>query len=253
MTIPLQDKLIYGPLRSRRFGRSLGVNLLPRGQKICNFNCPYCQYENTVTEKPLGFPSLEEIEAEVERLFVDLKERKEEIDWITVAGNGEPTLHPEFPHAARLLATLRNEFLPGVPVGILSNASTCHRPEIREGLLCFDGRFMKLDAGSAQAFRSVNEPSSGIRWEEMIEGLRLLPGIVLQSFFFTGYFKENVGEQAVNDWIETVGAVQPESVQVYSLDRPPRDSRILPVSRRILQEIADRLTERTGVQAYVFE
>ncbi|MBI3314000.1 MAG: hypothetical protein HYZ83_07175 [Candidatus Omnitrophica bacterium] len=87
----------------------------------------------------------------------------------------------------------------------------------------------------------------------MIEGLRLLKNTVLQSLFFTGHHMQNTGEEAVREWIQAVGAIQPEFVQVYSLGRSPKDSRILPVSRKVLDKISEQLTEETGVPSSVFE
>ncbi len=250
---PLQSEIVYGPLQSRRFGASLGINLLPIDQKLCNFDCPYCQYGESRLEKPAFFPTLNEMESAISAFFNRHKNKSSKISWITIAGNGEPTLYPKFPEAIDQLISLRNQFLPGVPIGILSNSSTCHRPEIYGALSRLDGRYMKLDAGSSWKFWSVNKPSEGVRWEEMIEGLRRLKNTVLQSLFFTGHYMQNTSEETVRDWIETVKTIQPGFVQIYSLSRPPGDSRILPVSPSVLGQISEELTAKTGIPSSVFE
>src|SRR3989338_1461915 len=147
MTIPLQSSVVYGPIDSRRFGKSLGINLLPSDQKICSFDCLYCQYGETAINKLGSFPDLGHIHEEVQERLIKSKENKEGLSWIMIAGNGEPTLHPQFHEAVKLLLSLREAYAPAVPIGILSNSSTCHRPDIQDSLLKLDGRFMKLDAG----------------------------------------------------------------------------------------------------------
>lgn len=249
--MPLQTGIVYGPLHSRRFGASLGINLLATDQKLCNFNCPYCQYGDSHLEGPAVMPTAEEIDSEVSSVLRTFESDPSKINSITIAGNGEPTLHLEFPQIVDRLIALRDRSLPGVPIGILSNSSTCHRPHIREALSRLDARFMKLDAGSSWKFRSVNKPAEGVRWEEMIGGLCRLENTVLQSMFFAGHM-QNISQDIVQDWIGTVKMIQPRSVQIYSLDRPPADARILPASPGVLRKISEELTERTGISSAVF-
>src|SRR3989338_1971605 len=96
MTIPLQSSVVYGPIDSRRFGKSLGINLLPSDQKICSFDCLYCQYGPTAIQKGISYPSPIQVGEEVKEVLTRLRESKEDIHWIMIAGNGEPTLHPQF-------------------------------------------------------------------------------------------------------------------------------------------------------------
>ena len=250
MTIPLQNGIIYGPVKSRRFGRSLGINLLPSAYKICTFDCLYCQYGETSSAVP-SFPSLDLIDKEVDDFFSDVHAQDMLIDWVTIAGNGEPTIHPQFDEAIDIILRNRDRHLYKVPVGILSNSSTCHRPEIRRSLLKLDGRFMKLDAGNLAVFNRVNRPSAVEDYDQMIRGLRLLKPLVIQSMFIAGRI-DNTREEDVNLWIEKIESIRPEAVQIYSIERSTRDTGILVVPKDKLEWVASRLKEKTGISSQVF-
>lgn len=252
MTIPLQNSIVYGPMESRRFGKSLGINLLPTDQKVCSFDCLYCQYSKTETPKQSVFPSLSQIENEFKDGVGRLKEKNQEITWITIAGNGEPTLYPRFSDAVDLLMGLRDDCAPGIPIGILSNSSTCHREDIRDSLLKLDGRFMKLDAGDTLTHWALNQPVSAAGWKNMIGGLYQLHHIVLQSMFVDGVV-DNTSDLVVQDWLRTVDYIKPEAVQVYTIDRPTRHEGVLAVDKERLQVIANQVTTRTGIPAYIYD
>jgi len=250
MPIQLQNSVVYGPLESRRFGKSLGINLLPTEAKACTFDCLYCQYGET-QKQPMRFPDLATIKKEVESAFSQWALRSEAVDNITIAGNGEPTLHPQFPEVVKLLTAARDRFLPDIPIGILSNSSTCHRTEIADSLLDLDARFMKLDAGGPDVFHLLNRPFSRESWSQMIGGLYHLRKLVIQSMFVSGS-ADNTSEETLEEWMIAIGYIGPESVQVYTIQRSPSDSEIVPVLPERLIHIAKTLTARTKVPATVY-
>ncbi len=250
MPIPLQNGIIYGPVRSRRFGASLGINLLPADAKVCSMSCVYCQYEDTQASSAVHFPLLEEIERALQEALADFK-KSPAYDWLMICGNGEPTLYPFFDEAVNRILKIRDELAPGLKVGILSNSITCERFEIRQALLKLDGRYMKLDAGKSEFFLKVNRVARSSAWTNVIYGLSRLPNIVLQSMFVRGAV-DNTSEQEIDDWIEAVRYIQPLRVQVYTVERPPQEDRILPVSSEKLEQIAERLTLKTKIPASVF-
>ena len=204
MTIPLQTGIVYGPMKSRRFGRSLGINLLPENRKVCTFGCLYCQYEDAEKESFAEFPSLEQIEEEADAFFSCSISAP--YDWITIAGNGEPTLYPQFSEAVEILSRLRDQYLYGVPIGILSNASTCGIREIHNALMKLDGRFMKLDAGEKKTFEALNRPRKTDQWTEIIHGLHDLKRCVIQSMFITGSL-DNTSEKEISEWIKIINYI----------------------------------------------
>ncbi len=252
MTIALQDSVVYGPLSSRRFGRSLGINLLPTDQKQCTFSCVYCQYADTDKTEHPHFPLLRQLRLELLHYFQKAYRAGAAPDQITIAGNGEPTLHPEFPQAIDEILKLRDLFFEKVPVGILTNSSTCFAPRIREALLRLDARFMKLDAGQIAKFSEINRPHRIAQWGQMIEGLKNLPGIILQSMFVTGSY-DNSADPVVDEWIDLVASIRPMSVQVYSVDRHPFVEDVVAVEKFKLYEIAQKLTEKTEIECQVYE
>ena len=133
MLLELQRKIIYGPVNSRRLGRSLGINILPRSQKICSFNCLYCQYglndrKNSKNNKVI-FPDQNEVLLAVENA---LKHLDPPPAYLTFSGNGEPTLHPEFPDIVDRIQWLKKKQCPESKTAILSNSSTVTTPKIKK-------------------------------------------------------------------------------------------------------------------------
>ncbi|HTL70598.1 MAG TPA: radical SAM protein [Candidatus Eisenbacteria bacterium] len=250
-TISLQTGVVYGPVRSRRFGRSLGLNILPTERRVCTLNCVYCQYPDTPDPQPCHFPSLEKVESEVAERFTAIRDRAEEIDWVLFSGNGEPTLHPHFTGIVSSVLRLRDRLIPGTPVGILSNSSTSFLPRIRTALSLLDARFMKLDAGSLYMFKNVNRPLSTFLWGDVVFGLSLLPNIALQSMFVRGKVN-NTDPRSVEDWIDAVDCIRPSEVQVYTVDRTPQEPGVEPVPFPRLQAIAAKLRATAQVPVSVY-
>ena len=256
--IPLQDAVVYGPIQSRRFGHSLGINVLPLTRKVCSSNCVYCQYGWTEPARPErgepveGLKRALQLLAEIEAAFQRHVELATPVDCLTIAGNGEPTLHPDLEALILGLLRLRDRYFPGVPVGILSDATQLMRPSVRRALVRLELRCMKFDAADETMWRRLNLPLVPVAFDAMVAALADLPDTVLQSMFVQGAC-DNTEEAHLARWIEAVGRIRPRAVQVYTVDRPTAAEGILPVPREQLQVIADRLTAATGIPADVFE
>ncbi|MBN2288383.1 MAG: radical SAM protein [Candidatus Glassbacteria bacterium] len=251
---PLQAGIIYGPIDSRRLGRSLGINILPTSKKVCTFDCLYCQYGFTTcryeseTLKQFELPGTEQVTTELGQALA----LAGELDAITLAGNGEPTLNPQFAGIARAVAGLRDRLKPGVPVCILSNASTLDRADVREGLKYVDRKVMKLDAGTQKLYSAINRPSAGLKIDAVAGHLAGMEGVEIQSLFFEGPLS-NADEVSVASWLDLLGRIGPAAVQVYTLDRTPADNSLRPVGRSRLEEIAAAARKRlpqAEVRAY---
>jgi len=253
----LSDGVTYGPVKSRRLGSSLGVNILPFGVKVCSFNCNYCQCgwtTDTVDPEALAkytFPTAREVGDGLRKTLEGLKAKGETLDCITLAGNGEPTLHPDFLKVVREILSVRDEVMPGVRVDILSNAAHLDRADVVEGLNLLDARYMKLDAGNEGQFLNMNSPVTEIGIWDVVKQLPKLKDFTIQAMFTHGR-RDNTDEKSVVDWINTVKRVKPKSVQIYSVDRFPADKKITKVERELLDEIAQALTQQTGIAAEVF-
>lgn len=249
MAIPLQQHIVYGPVRSRRLGRSLGVNLLPIGLKICNMNCAYCQYGWTRGQRPSKarmkpWPSPAQVSAAVAARLRRAARDDESLDRLTVAGHGEPTLHPEFEEIVERLVEIRDRLAPDLRLAVLSNSTTAAWPGVRRALGMFDDRYMKLDAGDPITYAHVNGLGSSIG--TIVDALRDLPRVVVQAMFVSdGKGRvDNTTEGAINEWLGALDAIQPSRVQVYTIDRPPALEGLRAVPMRRLREIAERVRAR---------
>ena len=154
----LFDKVIFGPIRSRRLGLSLGVNLLPPTSKVCNFNCIYCECGwNTHDRKP-PLNSREEVAEALRAKLCEMAAEGECPDVITFAGNGEPTIHPDFEAIIDDTLALRDELSPSARVSVLSNATMLHRQSVCRALAKVDNNILKLDSAFDATARLMNGP-----------------------------------------------------------------------------------------------
>jgi len=247
MLMPLHEGIVYGPVRSRRLGRSLGINLTPAHLKLCSFNCSYCQYgwsEHSRRAPQPAFehwPSAATVAKAVAAAVRALLAQGDRIDRLTLAGHGEPTMHPKFKEVVTALRKVRDELVPGVPLAVLSNASMLDRTDVREALAEIDERYMKLDAGDTLTLRSVNGTPLSI--EQLVTGLKKVPDIVIQSMFVkdrTGRV-DNTGDLTVINWVGALDRIRPKAVQVYTIDRTPAFPYLQQVPAARLREIVQRV------------
>jgi wyosine [tRNA(Phe)-imidazoG37] synthetase (radical SAM superfamily) len=244
---------IYGPYDSRRFGRSLGVNPLPKGARLCNFDCIYC--ECAAGSWPLEwdlrpqFPSPEEIHDAL-LAATDMFDQRD-LDSITIAGNGEPTLSPYLNAIVDVVNAARDRDWPHARTVILSNGTMCHKPAVRAALAKLDDRVIKLDAGSKWILEQLNRPTGRLPMAELLSRISTVPQIVIQSMFVHGPV-DNTGAEEIRTWASWVARLKPTSVQIYSLDRLPAKSWVRKVSRNELESIADYVETTTGTPTYVY-
>jgi wyosine [tRNA(Phe)-imidazoG37] synthetase (radical SAM superfamily) len=250
-TIPLQRGIIYGPVASRRLGRSLGINLLPADCKLCSFDCIYCHYGRTQVKslhpEEDAFPSVQEVLTAVEMAL----QGELDFDYLTFSGNGEPTLHPNFAEIVFEVRILRDRLRPQVKLAVLSNSSTAHLHMVREALNLVDAPIMKLDAGDPSTLNAVNRPAAGVSLEQILAGLKGLPELVIQSVFIDGKVS-NVWGAPYEAWLSALADLDPLRVQIYSIDRPVPDAGVEKVKPVMLQRVAREVEGLTGlpVQAY---
>jgi len=249
--LPLKQEIIYGPVNSRRLGRSLGINLLPARCKVCSFDCVYCQYGRTRVKAldpgPDGFPTLAEVITAVEAALTS----GPDFDHFTFSGNGEATLHPQWPEIVEAVRQLRDRHRPAARLTLLSNSSTAARPAVRATLARLDVPIMKLDAGDEATLAAINCPTGGISLEAIVEGLAQVPGLSIQSVMVEGAVTNCAGP-AFEHWLDTLARLKPLRVQVYSTDRPVPEAGVERVPPERLQQIAARAAQETGldVRAY---
>ena len=254
---PLVDSVVYGPFASRRLGSSLGVNLLPFGVKVCAFNCNYCQcgwtfdLADAATLASWTWPTPAEIAVGLEKRLKELKAAGTTFEAITIAGNGEPTLHPEFARAVEEVLGARDRAAKGVPVHILTNGANLAKPGVAEALNLLDERHVKLDAGTESMFLEMNSPTEDIGIWDVMRGVKGLVDFVVQAMFTRGR-RDNSTPDEVDAWIEAIKRIKPKRVDVYSISREPADAQILAVDDDRLREIAKLCEKNTGIPTAAF-
>ena len=250
--LPLQKGILYGPINSRRLGRSLGINLMPQKYKLCSFNCVYCHYgwtnEHTTDLKPFAadLPEFDEVMHAIQNMLVS----KQQFDYITFSGNGEPTLHPQFAALAAEIARLRDKLRPDVKIALLSNSSGLNAA-VKESIMHIDLPVFKLDAGTQKTFSAINRPAQGLDLERITEYLQSLNGIYIQTVLVNGS-PCNTKSGELQAYCDRLKIIRPRKAHIYSIDRPVPNANIERVVPDDLEKIAVSCTEETGVEVQAF-
>ena len=234
---------IFGPVKSRRLGVSLGINLLPKDGKVCTFDCIYCECGLNADHRPTSkMPTREEVRTKLEEKLQQMKRAGESPDVLTFAGNGEPTCHPDFSAIIDDTLRLRDEYFPNARVSVLSNATQLHRENVRRALLRVDNNILKLDTVNASYISKVDRPTGRYDVQEVIGYLKMFRGqAVIQTMFMKGDGYDNTSDDFVAPWLQTVIDIAPREVMIYTVDRETPVAGILKASREELDAIRDRV------------
>lgn len=249
MATILFNQVIFGPIKSRRLGISLGVNLLPTDSKLCNFNCIYCECGwNRTGEGKKEFNSRQVVREALEAKLVELAANHALPDNITFSGNGEPTMHPDFAAIIDDTIALRDKYAPNAKVSVLTNATMIGRSDVREALLRVDRAILKLDSGFDETVRLLDNPQGAYSVSQTVERMKGLEGkMVLQTIFLRGSCNgvpvDNTTEREVSRWLEMVQEVKPREIMIYTIDRETPAPDLQKVSVDELERIADRARE----------
>ena len=254
----LFDEIVFGPVKSRRFGISLGINLLPLQGKMCTFNCIYCECGLTEERKKekLKLFSASEINASLQSRFEALKSGGLAPDNITFAGNGEPTLHPEFESIIENTIRLRDIFFPKAMITVLSNATRLDRASVKSALLRIDNNVLKLDAGTNKTFLAINRPTHPITLEKVVRELKNFGGnLTVQTMLIRGDVDgnqvDNTTEEELTLWLKHIKEINPKLVMLYPIDRQTPYRTLEKVPEPEFHALAKRI-EELGIKAEVF-
>lgn len=235
-------KYLFGPVPSRRLGRSLGVDLVPL--KTCTQNCIYCQ---------LGKDSPQVLErkeyAPVEAILEELRRKIDEgleADFVTISGSGEPTLHSKLGEIVDAVHQMT-----GIPVAIITNGTLLSREEVRRDCAKADLVMPSLDAGSPEVFEKINKPHKDIDFEEFAEGLVQFRNEFKGQYWLEVFFCEgiNTDDKSISDLKSWIDKIRPDRVQVNTSVRPVVHKEAAKVEAAKLHEIATRLGENAEVIA----
>ena len=245
---------IFGPIRSRRLGISLGINLLPGDGKVCTFDCIYCECGFNADHKPhTHFPSRDEVAVALEKKLQQMQGEGVMPDVLTFAGNGEPTVHPHFAEIIDDTIALRDKYCPGAKVSVLSNSTRITRPDVFEALMKVDNNILKLDTIDPEYIGCIDRPTGEYNLNTILERMRAFNGrIVIQSMFLKGIADgmdvDNTGDAYVQPWIDAVRKIAPREVMIYTIDRETPMSGLEKATKDELDRIV-RMLESAGIKA----
>ncbi|MBQ7947448.1 MAG: radical SAM protein [Bacteroidaceae bacterium] len=245
---------IFGPVHSRRLGISLGINLLPDDGKVCTFDCLYCECGLNATRrsrKPL--PTREEVAGALENKLSEMQAEGVRPDVLTFAGNGEPTIHPQFPEIIADTITLRNRFCPNAKVSVLTNATLITRDKVFNALKLVDNNIVKLDTVNTEYIQNIDRPTGSYDLATIIERMKAFNGqAVIQTMFMKGVANgidvNNTGDEYVLPWIAAVKEIAPREVMIYTIDRETPTEGLEKASHEELDRIVE-LLKREGIKA----
>lgn len=216
---------IFGPIKSRRLGISLGINLLPEDGKVCTFDCIYCECGLNRNRRPkAALPTREEVRASLQMVLSSMKEKNELLDVLTFAGNGEPTIHPQFAEIIEDTRELRDHYYPLARISVLSNATQLHKPQVFEALLKVDNNIQKLDTVDAGYISQIDAPVGHYDVNAVIRHLKAFNGkVIVQTMFLKGMVGgrdvDNTSDKYVLPWLEAIKEIAPSQVMIYTIDR----------------------------------
>ncbi len=254
----LFDQTIFGPVISRRLGISLGINLLPNDSKLCSFDCIYCECGWNPAKGTVKaiLPTRIEVKNMLRDKLVIMKNEGNLPDGITFAGNGEPTLHPDFAAIVDDTVELRNEICPDARIAVLSNSTMLHKIKVVEALKKVDDNIMKLDSGIPETIRILDQPVGRFDLQSVVRNLKQFEGeLIIQTMFIRGTFGgemiDNTNQEELVAWITLLQEIRPKSVMIYTIarDTPANDLHSVPTGE--LETIADRVRKETGLEVQV--
>lgn len=247
---------IFGPVRSRRLGVSLGINLMPGDGKLCTFDCIYCECGLNGDHRPrLPRPTRQEVAHALDERLQKMRREGISPNVLTFAGNGEPTTHPDFSGIIDDTLALRDKFFPAARVSVLSNSTFSMRPLVHDALMKVDNNILKLDTVSPDYIRRVDQPLGHYDVEEIIGSLKSFKGhVIVQSIFIKGTSDgrdvDNTGDLYVLPWLEAVKEIRPSMVMVYTIDRATPCPTLLKASPAELDRIATMVRD-AGIEVEV--
>jgi wyosine [tRNA(Phe)-imidazoG37] synthetase (radical SAM superfamily) len=253
----LFNEIIFGPVSSRRLGVSLGINLLPTDYKFCTFNCVYCECGWTLkSDKKIKLPTAAEVNEALEQVLEDYNQKGKTIDSITFAGNGEPTIHPDFEKVIDDTIASRNRFMPQALISVLSNASQLNKPKVTNALAKVDRNILKLDAGTEKTYQLINQAQSHLKFDKIVDYLKNFQGnLIIQTLFIRGEHGgekfDNTTEAEVSAWLKLLTEIKPKSVMIYPIERDTPEEKLEKIDHKTLRNIALRV-EKLGFKAEMY-
>ena len=255
MSTVIYPSPIFGPIKSRRLGISLGINLLPGDGKVCTFDCIYCECGFNAERRPQSkFPTRQHVAESLERKLQEMKAEGLAPDVLTFAGNGEPTAHPDFAQIIDDTLALRNRYFPQAKVSVLTNGTRIIRDDVFEALKRVDNNIVKLDTVDIDYITRIDRPVGRYDLSEIIARMKAFDGqCVVQTLFMKGtdadgLSVDNTTPAYVVPWLDAVTQIAPREVMIYTIDRETPMHSLQKATPAELDSIVAQLQER-GLKA----
>lgn len=240
---------VFGPIKSRRLGTSLGLNLTPDDGKICSFDCLYCEAGfNAQGPGTTGFAPRAKVAADLEARLKDMAEKGERLDVITFSGNGEPTLHPDFAAIVDDTIALRDRYVPEAAISVLSNSTRIADKSVVDALAKVDNNILKLDSAVTRTMRMIDRPQSpSFTSESVIAQLEPIgDGCIIQTMLLSGVTPDgeefdNTTDAEVDALIDAYRRIGPREVMLYTIDRATPWGQLRRVDSATISRVADRV------------
>ncbi|HPW65469.1 MAG TPA: radical SAM protein [Salinivirgaceae bacterium] len=252
----LFDSIVFGPVYSRRLGSSLGINLLPANKKVCTFNCIYCEcgFTHATTEKS-KLPSTTDVITTIENSLILNKKEGKTIDHITFAGNGEPTIHPNFLEIIEKIIVLKQKYFPDSKIAALTNGTQLHKPDVVKALSLVDNPIIKLDSAIEETVHIMDSPLVDYNLKNVIEAMiKMNSNFILQTMFIRaeckGVIVDNTTDFEVNAWLDVLKRIKPRLVQIYTISRIPASISVEKINAETLEAIALKVN-KLGIKTLV--
>ena len=249
----LFNEIAYGPIRSRRLGVSLGMEIMPFTHKLCTFDCIYCECG---WNQPVLHPQLPTRQQVRDSLNTKLSTLNTNLDVITFSGNGEPTMHPDFLGIIQDTCALRDQYCPNARVSVLSNSTQLGRVEVVQALKLCDNRILKLDSAIDATMRLIDKPvNPHLTVAQVMEWLQQFDGdFTLQTCFLRGEYEgqviDNTTPEELSAWYTMIERLRPKQVMIYVIDRATPLQTLSKVPAAEMEAIAAPLCEK-GIDVIV--
>lgn len=234
----LREEVVFGPIKSRRLGWSLGINLLPTKGKICNFDCIYCECGwNADGRNDTKLPSAAEVRSALEAKLADILLEGTQVDSITFSGDGEPTLNPDFARIIDDTIALRDIYCPQAKVSVLTNATKLLSDTVFGALRKVDAPILKLDAPTDERARKINGALPSFRVDDVVKGMKRFEGdFILQTMFLKSDDFDSLEPQMLAKWMDIVREIRPRLIMAYTIARPTPQSGLSAYSAAQIRE-----------------
>lgn len=249
MSTILFEDVVFGPIKSRRLGTSLGINLSPKHGKWCSFDCIYCECGfNKDGKQDTRIPTVEEFRTALEIKLKEIAADNTHIDSITFSGNGEPTLHPHFKEVIEHTVALRDHFCKNAVITVFTNGSQLDKESVRDALKMVNNPTIKIDSPLEWFVNMVDRPNEQYSLAKTIDNIKLFNGnFVLQTMFLKGTMGgkhfDSCCKENVEAWIKLVRELKPRSIMMYTIDRETPAKGLEKVTAEQMESIAKPLID----------